>query len=146
MGDYSAPQSGRHSGHSTPYPGVSPLAGFRNLAIDDYTQSLQNHFDSSRPGFPAHKSMELAIELFFEHFGPRFLFLHREALRHTMMEHVLPAPFANCIAALSLRWALPNNFPWYFYWLLYQNRFSATESVTPRIQLGDPYLEMAKVW
>ena len=103
--DYGAPpHSGRRSGQSTPsLTGISPLSHFRELAIDDYSSNMQNYFDSSRPGFPSPKYMEHALELFCDHFGPRFLFLHREALRHTMMEQALPAPFANCIAALSLR-------------------------------------------
>lgn len=102
-GEYAHSYESR-SGHSTPaLPGISPLIGFRDLHLDDYSRNLESYFDASRPGFPAPKYMEHALELFFENFAPRFLFLHREALRHTMMEQALPAPFANCISALSLR-------------------------------------------
>ncbi|KAH8119039.1 hypothetical protein DFH11DRAFT_1501870 [Phellopilus nigrolimitatus] len=126
--DYAHLHDGRHSGHSTPaFHGISPLAGFRDLAIDDYTRSMQNYFDSSRPGFPSPKYMELALDLFSDNFGNRFLFLHHDALRHTMMEQALPAPFANCIAALSLRFC-----------------HSIEIGGPSRLHLGDPYLEMAK--
>ncbi|EJD02726.1 uncharacterized protein FOMMEDRAFT_85020 [Fomitiporia mediterranea MF3/22] len=120
--------SGRRSGQSTPsLAGISPLSNFRDLSIDDYSHNMQNYFDSARPGFPSPKYMEHALELFSENFGPRFLFLHYDALRHTMMEQALPAPFANCIAGLSMRFSPSPEFP-----------------NASRVFLGEPYLEMAK--
>lgn len=147
-GDYAYPLSGRRSGQSTPsLVGISPLAGFRDLAIDDYSHSVQNYFDSARPGFPSPKYMEHALDLFSENFGPRFLFLHHDALRHTMMEQALPAPFANCIAALSLRSV--QFVVLYAVVLMYLTfcRFSLSTEFqnTSRVYLGEPYLEMAKV-
>ncbi|KAI5117230.1 hypothetical protein M0805_001588, partial [Coniferiporia weirii] len=126
--DYAQSYKGLHSGLSTSsLTGISPLSGFQNLTIDDYSQSLGNYFDSSRPGFPSPKYMEQALELFFEHFESRFLFLHHDALRHTMMEQALSAPFANCISALSLRFSQ-----------------SAEILGDPYVRAGDSYLEMAK--
>ncbi|KAL5507485.1 hypothetical protein ACEPAH_6941 [Sanghuangporus vaninii] len=126
--DYPISHGGRRSGQSTPsLIGISPLSSFRNLAIDDYSHSMQNYFDSARPGYPSPKYMEHALELFSEYFGSRFLFLHYDALRHTMLEQALPAPFANCIAALSLRFSLSPELPG-----------------NSRVFVGEPYLEMAK--
>lgn len=147
-GDYAYPLSGRRSGQSTPsLVGISPLAGFRDLAIDDYSHSVQNFFDSTRPGFPSPKYMEHALELFSENFGPRFLFLHYDALRHTMIEQALPAPFANCIAALSLRFV---QFIVFYSLCLCKLRFyrfslSTEFQNTSRVYVGEHYLEMAKV-
>ena len=113
-----------HSAHSTPsLLGLSPLTNFRDLALDEpysrpqyagannspYLLPNSLNFDSSRPAHPSSAAMERALDLFQEHFeqedGGRFLWLHAEALRHTWRERALPAPVANCIAALSLRYA-----------------------------------------
>ena len=113
-----------HSAQSTPsLLGLSPLTNFRDLALDEpysrpsypgagnspYSQLGSLGFDSSRPAHPSSMAMERALDLFQENFeqedGGRFLWLHAEALRHTWRERALPAPVANCIAALSLRFA-----------------------------------------
>jgi hypothetical protein len=72
--------------------------------------------------------MEHSVDLLFDYFGSRFLFLHRELVRRCVVEHALPATLANCIAALALRFSpLPEI------------------SDASRRQVGEAYIEMAKV-
>lgn len=77
---------------------------------------------------PSPKYMEYSVDLFFDHFGSRFLFLHRELVRRCVIEHAFPATLANCIASLALRFSQTPEF-----------------EDTSRHQVGDAYLEMAKV-
>lgn len=96
---------GRMSNYSAPAPstGTSPLANFRDLALDSPTPDLSVYFDPIRPWFPSKKYLDDNLDAFFDNMQLRFLFLNRDSLRHAILQQSLSVTFGNCIAALALR-------------------------------------------
>ena len=86
--------------------GISPLASFRDLTIDSPSQDLSAFFDPITPGYPSKKYLDDNLDAFFNYLQLRFLFLNRDSLRHAIVQQSLSPTFANCIAALALRYGV----------------------------------------
>lgn len=142
---------GRISNYSSPTLslGISPLAKFRDLALDSPTSDLPAYFDPIRPGFPSRKYLDDNLDAFFDNMQRRFLFLNRDSLRHAVVQQSLSATFSSCIAALALR-LLSHLSEKMQITQQVTARFDSsstqenTVSGNPRIQ-GFPFLGMAKV-
>lgn len=91
------------TGSSPSWLGISPVVGLRGLSVEERPKDALNLFDSCRPDFPAAEYINHAIDVFFDYFGHHFRFLHRDALRQSTKDGSLPAPLANCVAALAFR-------------------------------------------
>ena len=95
--------------HSTPaVVTASPLSNLRNMTLDDRPADVTVYFDPLKPGFPAADHLEHCIGVFFDSFGARFPFLHREAVERSRTDQTMSAHQANCIVALALRFVIHN--------------------------------------
>ncbi|TDL22659.1 hypothetical protein BD410DRAFT_861278 [Rickenella mellea] len=114
--------------HSSPgLVRASPLRAAFELSLEGDSHHSELFFDPLRPSFPSFKYMQHGAELFFDNLGPHFPFLRRDQVIRSANDQTLPAPLANCIVGLALRFSL-----------------SEHSAGIPRYHLGEPFIDVAK--